>query len=132
MFRLNEVEIVRRGMILSEGCELAALKKSDRQIEAGRAILPFIIAVRKEIQEIGIFSRRAQHVGHGTVNKSVTSAASLVGGAPCIAHAGDHQAVLYLAESGLVRGEPSYRSYRTRHEEEAIAQARALCDELTR
>src|SRR5436189_125112 len=119
-------------MILSEGCELAAVEEPDRQIEAGGAILAFIITVREEIQEIGICSRRAQHVGHGTVDKGLTSAASLVGGAARIAHAGDHQAVLYQAEGGLVRGEPSDRSYRTRHEEEAIAQARALPDELMR
>src|SRR5262245_8157632 len=45
---LNEVEIVRRRVILWEFSELTALEKSDRQIKTRRTILAFIVAIGAE------------------------------------------------------------------------------------
>jgi hypothetical protein len=68
---------------------------------------------------------------HGTVDEGVASAAPLICGASCIPYAGNDEAVLYPPDTGLVRGEPGYCTYRTRREEDAIAQARAPPGEFT-
>ena len=59
MMWLNEIEIVRRRVILGNFSELTALEKSNRQIKSWRTILAFVVAIGAEIKNRRRQSRMA-------------------------------------------------------------------------
>ena len=54
--RPDEVQIVRRSVVLREGSPDAPHQAADRKIEAGRAILALVIAVGRELENLGRFA----------------------------------------------------------------------------
>ena len=51
--RPDKIEIVRRGVILRKTAPDAPHQASNREIEARRAVLPLIVAIRRKIEQFG-------------------------------------------------------------------------------
>ena len=84
MIRLNEIQIVRRRVILRNFSELTALEKSNRQIKSWRTILAFVVAIGAEIENRRRQSRMAQNVDNRPVDLGISVPAFLVCGATAI------------------------------------------------
>src|SRR3954447_8540390 len=102
MIGVDETEIVTRGMVFGIGSELAALERADGQIEAGRAVLTLVVAVREEVDDAWSHGGPTQDMCHRAVDQGITSATLLVGGATGVADARDHEAVPDTGEVFLV------------------------------
>src|SRR5277367_684890 len=95
MLRLYERKIVGRGVVLGKLSIFAALEQSDRQIEAWRAILTFIIAVRRKILNRRCQSRVTKNVSHGAIDRRVAAAGFLISWTTPVADHRDDESVLY-------------------------------------
>ena len=121
----DEIEIVGGRVIFGKGPVLAALKQPDAEIEARRAELPLVIAVRKEVEDPRRRCGVPEDMGHGAIDQGIAPAAFLVGRAAAVADAGDHQAMPDAAHPMLIAREPGDRADRARGEQKTVAVARS-------
>ena len=91
--RLHEIEVVGGGVVLGKPSVRRARQAADGQVEAGRAVLPLVVAVRREVHDAVRRSTVAQHVLHRAVDLGIAGAAPLVRGRAGVADAREHQAV---------------------------------------
>src|SRR5262245_1864337 len=95
-------------------------QRADRQIEAGRAVLPLVVAVGRKVFDHRIAADVTQNVLGRAVELGIATSASLEVEAPRIAHTGDHEASPDLLGPLVVAGEPDDGSDGPRHEEETV------------
>ncbi len=125
MFRTNELEVVRGGVIFGNRAEFAALKQADRQIEARRAVLAFVIAVRGKVQDRRRQSGLLQRVDHRAVDLRVSAPAFLVRRPAAVSDHGNDEPVLDACGAVLVAGEPGDCADRAGREQKPVAVSRS-------
>src|SRR6201999_2698860 len=91
---------------------------ADTQVEPGRAVLPLVVAVRRERADL--MWTVAEHVREDLVDLRVAAPALLVGQRTAVARAGQHEAVPDLLHPGRVAGEPGDRADRAGREDEPV------------
>ena len=110
-------------MILRElpvGC---SHKATYRQVKTGRAVLPFIVAVRREVHNSVRTARMLQDMAEGPVNVGVSPPTLLVRVPAGIAEAGQYNTVFDSGDGGFVPAEPGDRSDGARNEEKPVREA---------
>ena len=91
---MYEVEIISRSVILRKAAPNAPHQAANREIEAGRAVLPFVVTIRGELQNLGGFALVAQNMRRGPVDRGTSAAALLVMESTCVPDARQNQPVL--------------------------------------
>ena len=114
----TNVEVVGRGVVLGVFAVRAATEATDRKVEAGGAVLAFVVPVRREVDDGVRVSGGREHVLRGAVDVGGAAPTALVRDRTAIAEPGQHQTVRDPAGLGVVPGEPSDRTDRAGHEEE--------------
>ena len=90
--RLDEIEIVGRGVILRKAPPDAPHQAADRKIETRRAILPLVIAIGRKFQNLGRASlQMAKNMRRRPIDLGISPAALLVMETARISDAGQHQ-----------------------------------------
>ncbi len=99
---------------------LAALEQSDRQVEAGRAVLALIVSVGAELEDGAGRMRVLDDVAHGAIDRRVAATAFLVSGSARISDARDDETVLDAVDARLVLRKPRNGADRSRGKHQAI------------
>ena len=89
----HEIEIVGGCMVFRKGPMHRAHEASDRQVEAGRAELPLVVAVRRERLQLSGRVRMPQDVREGAVDGRVVPPGPLKGERRIVADAGQYEPV---------------------------------------
>src|SRR4051812_31863481 len=121
MLRLNEVKIVCRGMVFGEAPVCASLQQPDWKIEARRAELSLVIAVRAKIHNIQLsLVVPATGTGRNAIDERVAAAASLVIGIGAVSDTGNHQPMRQFRKKMFVARKPGERANSPRSKNEAV------------
>jgi hypothetical protein len=91
--RLDEIQVVRAGMILGKRAVLRTHETADRKIESGRAVLPFVVAVGKKVDDAMRRTVLLQDVLHGAINFGIAAPGLLVSDRAGIAEARQYESV---------------------------------------
>src|SRR5262249_6437026 len=110
--RNDTLEIVRGGVVLREAAVRRARKDADRQIEARRTVLTFVVAVRTEIPYRKCGPSMLQDVSNGPIDQRIAPPAALVCRLTAIAKTGEDQAVPNSRHHVFVAAEPRDRADR--------------------
>src|SRR5262249_49703327 len=94
------------------------------QVEAGRAILPLVVAIGDKGRDAVRHLIVSEDMSNDAVDRGIAATTLFVGHAAGIAEAGKDEAVDDMSELVLVARKPSQRSDRAGDEEKAIAVAR--------
>src|SRR5207245_67136 len=105
----NEVQIVRRGVVLGKASMRRPRQPPHWQIEAGRAELALVIPVRRELKDLMV-TQLAENVHRRSIDRGVAAATLLVGEPARVAEAGENEAVPDPGNERLIAGEPGDRS----------------------
>src|ERR1700741_659581 len=111
---------------------LRALEHPDRQVEPGRAILAFVITIRREIKYRTVAASMSQDMRHHLIDFRVATTAPLIGRAATISDARYNQSMLDEGNPVLVSSKPCDRTNRAGSEQEAICVARVFAFESLR
>ena len=76
------------------------------KIEAGRAELPFVIAVRMKVYYFGVISGVPEHVAENPVDFRVSASALFVGKTSLVSDACDDEPVLNRSHMCFIEGQP--------------------------
>ncbi len=101
--RAYEVEVVGGGVVFRIASMRRAGEALHWQVEPPRAVLPLVVPVRREVDELVVTSAGPEHMRHHPVDLGVAPSAPLVGRPPGVRQACEHQAVLDPADAILVR-----------------------------
>src|SRR5262249_10684576 len=118
--RANETQVVGRGMVLREATVRGPAYAADRKVEARRAVLPLVVAVRREIVDLEAFQAVAQREHGGAVHLGVAAPGALVVDLARIADARHDQPVPDPSRPALVDGQPGDRADRPGDEQKAV------------
>src|SRR5271168_891879 len=118
--RGNEIQIVRRGVVLGEFSMGCPRQTAHRQIETWRTILPLVIPVRRKLANLMRFSRVIQQMQDCAVNFRVATPGFFVRKPSPVANTGEHQAVPNFRRNLFVPAQPSDRADRARDKQEAV------------
>src|SRR5687767_7175964 len=102
--------MVRRRMVLGEPAVRRPHQTTDRKVEARRAVLPLVVAVRLEGQYAVALVGMAQHVLNRAVDGRTSMSAALVRGHPFITDTAEHDAMPDPRDYVLVAGQPRDRA----------------------
>src|SRR5271165_6959667 len=89
--RLDEIQVVGRGVVFGKATPDTAHETTNRKIESWGAILAFIVSVRRELQDFGRFAAMVKNMGRGAVDLRVAAAALLVVELAPVSEAREHQ-----------------------------------------
>ena len=117
-------EIVGRSVILRKGSPNAPHQAADREIEARRAVLPLVIAVGRELQNLRRFAAVAQNMRRRPVNLGISPAALLVMESARVSDAGQHQSVADAPARFAVSREPGDGADRSGNKQKPIRVAK--------
>ena len=106
----NKFQIIRRAVVLRETTIRSSHQATHGKIEAGRAILPFVISPGRKLVDLVILPGVFQDVGHCPVNFGVAATAFLVSRLPRVSHAGENQAMPDARRLRLVLRQPDNRT----------------------
>ena len=87
---MHELQVVSGSVVLRELAVTRPHQAADRQIETGGTVLPLIVAIREEIDDLVCQPRLPQDVWHGAIDHRITAPAPFVGKGPGITHRGQH------------------------------------------
>src|SRR5262249_53413369 len=105
---------------------------ADWQIEAGRAVLPLIVAVWNERPDLIWLPYVSQHVCHDAIDLGISSPALLVGQASTIAEARKNEAMGDPPDLMLVERKPGQRSDRAGDKKKSISVVRLKFPNVSR
>src|SRR5208283_3436518 len=107
-------------------------KTSNRQINTGRAILPFVITIGREIQYLKVVSAVPECVFDCPIDLGVPMTASLVGKGIFVSEARQHQPVFDAWQDGLVSCQPCDRSNGSGNPQKAVGVAQwNICEQVS-
>ena len=116
-----QVEVVGGSVVLGIPPVRRAREAPDRQIEAGRAELPLVVAVRRELDDRVASPPGSQHVRHHPVDLGVAPPAPLVGAArPASPRHARTSPCLIRSDPVLVPRQPRDRADRAGDEQEPV------------
>src|SRR4030095_9056666 len=116
---MDKAQVVARGVVLGKLAMRRPREPPDREIEPGRAELPLVIAVGRELLD-RVVAQIAEHVNRRAVDRGASAAGLLVGQRPRVTQTGEYEAVPDSGDDGLVASEPGDRSYGPRDKEEPV------------
>src|SRR3990172_10316924 len=99
---------------------------SDGKIEAGRAELPFVIAVRMKIYYFGVISGVPEHVAENPIDFRVSASALFVGKTPLISDACDDEPLPHRSRPCFIERQPRNGADGSRNEQETVGIAPGL------
>src|SRR5581483_2770119 len=93
-YRFDELQIVSGGMVFGVLLVGRTHQTTHCQVEAGRAILPLVTAVRSKGPHLILTARQSQTMLHRPIDRAVSSPTALVGEFSRISNARKHQSML--------------------------------------
>ena len=76
--RFNEIQVIRRSVVLCKRSVRGSHEASDRQVIAGRAILPLVVAIGRERHDFVSQLPVREDVCYGPIDNGITFAAALI------------------------------------------------------
>jgi len=128
----HQVEIVRRRVVFGIARIRRAGQAPHGQVVARRAVLPLVVAVRREVRDRKRSRLVVQHVRNGAVDFGVAAPAALVVQGPGVADAGEHQSVLDPSHRRVVLRQPRDGADGAGNEQEAVCVPPPPALDLTR
>src|SRR5215471_9290606 len=132
LVRVDKFQVVCRSVVFRKTSPYTSHQAPYRKIKSGRAILAFIVAIRREFQKLRGLAFVSEHMHCGTIDLSISAAALLIVELALVANAGQNQAVANSRRGRLVPSEPSDCPDGSRNEQEPVGVAKILFGKILR